>query len=181
MLMWNIERLGMSLFSLDPRRSDSSGVNQMKHAASAAGEILRGLQPYDRVHVVVGFGDGAVAAARLVLRDSLAPALVALVPGTPGNAETEGQEEVWQQLLRPADHRRDVLVLESMCNSPTSRLDQARFSQRQTVLMLPQYDGWLSRRMSSACPPNPAQAIGMDYQLTSVVMDWLRRTVRFPQ
>ena len=121
-LVGSIERLGVLLFSLNPRRhsSDSSDVNQMKHAASAAGELFRGMKAYDRPQVIIGFADGAVAAARLILRDSLSAALVALVPGTPGNTQTEGQEVVWQELLRPVDHPRDVLVLESMCNSPTS-------------------------------------------------------------
>jgi len=183
LLMRSIERLGVSLFSLNPMRhsSDSSDVNQMKHAASAAGEIFRGMKPYDRPQVVVGFGDGAVAAARLVLRDSLPAALVALVPGIPGNTQTEGQEVVWQELLRPVDRPRDVLVLESMCNSPTSPLAEARFRERQTVLMLPQYDGWLSRRMSSACPASPAHAVGMDHEVISMVTDWLKRTVIFPE
>lgn len=182
-LMWSIERLGVSLFSLNPTRhsSDRSDVYQMKHAASAAGEIFRGMQPYNRPQVVIGFADGAVAAARLVLRDSLRAALVALVPGTPGNVQTEGQEVVWQELLRPVDHPRAVLVLESMCNSPTSPLAETRFRHRQTVLMLPQYDGWLSRRMSSACPASPAHAVGMDYEVISLVADWLKRTVRFSE
>jgi hypothetical protein len=135
----------------------------------------------ERPQVVIGFADGAVAAARLILRDSLSAALVALVPGTRGNAATAGQDVVWQELRRPVDHPRAVLVLESMCNSPTSWLAQAGFRERQTVLLLPQYDGWLSRRMSSACPASPAQAVGMDYELTSTVTDWLRRTVRFPE
>jgi hypothetical protein len=183
LLMGTIERLGVSLFSLNPMRHspDTSDVNQMKHAASAAGEIFRGMKPYDRPQVVIGFADGAVAAARLILRDSLSAALVALVPGTPGNARTEGQEVVWQELLRPVDHPRAVLVLESMCNSPTSPLAEARFSQRQTVLLLPQYDGWLFRRMSSACPASPAHEVGTDYEVISIVTDWLKRTVIFSE
>ncbi len=183
MLMWNVERLGVSLFSLNPTRhsSDSSDVNGMKHAASAAGERLRDMKPYHRPQVIIGFGDGAVAAARLILRDSLSAALVALAPATSGNAATAGQDAVWQELLRPVDHPRALLVLESMCNSPTSALAEAPFRQRQTVLMLPQYDRWLSRRMSSACPASPAQAVGLDYEVISLVMDWLRRTVRFSE
>jgi hypothetical protein len=182
-LLWNIERMGVSLFSLNPMRysSDNSDVDQMKRAASAAGEIFRGMKPYHRPQVVIGFADGAVAAARLVLRDSLPAALVALVPGTPGNTQTEGQEVVWQELLRPVDHPREMLVLESTCNSPTSPLAEARFRQRQTVLLLPQYDGWLSRRMSSACPGSPAHAVGMDHEVISMLTDWLKRTVTFPQ
>jgi hypothetical protein len=181
-LMWSIERLGVSLFSLNPMRhsSDKPDVNQMKHAASAASEVFRGMKPYERPQVLIGFGDGAVAAARLILRDSLSAALVALVPSTPGDAATAEQDVVWQDLLRPVDHPRAVLVLESMCNSPTTWLAQAGFRERQTVLMLPQYDGWLSQRMSSACPASPAHAIGMDYEVISIVTDWLRRTLRFP-
>ena len=183
MLMWNTERLGVSLFSLDPTRpaSDSSAVDQMKHAATASGAVFRGMKPHHRPQIIIGFGDGAVAAARLVLRDSLSAALVALVPATSGKAATAVQDVVWQELLRPVDHPRAVLVLESMCNSPTSALAEARFRQRQTVLLLPQYDGWLSRRMSSACPATPAHAVGMDYEVESLVMDWLRRTVRFSE
>ncbi len=182
MLMWNIERLGVSLFSLDPtRHSPGSSVNQTKHAASAAGDVFRRMKPHHRPQIVIGFADGAVAAARLILRDSLSAALVALVPATPGNAVTSGQDVVWQELLRPVDHPRAALVLESMCNSPNSWLAQAGFREHQTILMLPQYDGWLSRRMSSACPATPAQAVGMDYALTSIVLDWLKRTVRFAE
>jgi hypothetical protein len=86
--------------------------------------------------------------------------ILAVGSSTPGDVAAAGQEVIWQELLRPIDPR-DVLVLESMCNSPTNPLAQAGYRQRQTVLLLPQYDGWLSQRMSSACPPSPAKAIGM--------------------
>ncbi len=181
-LIWNIERLGVSLFSLNPapRHSDSSDVKGMTHAASVAGEIFRGMKAHDRPQVVIGFADGAIAAARLVLRDSLSAAVVALMPAT-SNATAGGQERIWQELLRPTDRPRDVLVLESMCNTSSSWLAQADYRQRQTILILPQYDGWLSPRMSSACPASPVHAVGMDYQLTSIVMDWLKRTLIFPE
>jgi hypothetical protein len=182
-LLWSIGRIGVSLFSLHPTSyaSDSVQVGQMKRQAFAAAEVFRGLRPGARPQVFIGFADGAAAAARLLLRDSLSAGLVALVPSTPGDSATAAQEVLWQELLRPSDHPRPVLVLESMCNSPTTWLTQVPFRRRQTVLMLPQYDGWLSQRTSSMCPKTPVDAVGMDYELISIVIEWLRRTVGFPQ
>jgi hypothetical protein len=181
-LLWAVERLGVSLFSLHPtpQAPGTSHVDQMKRDALAAFEIFRGMRPGQRPQVFIGFAEGASAAARLLLRDSLSAGLVALVPSTPGDSATTAQEVLWQELLAPTDHPRPVLVLESMCNTPITWLAQASFRRRQTVLMLPQYDGWLSRRTTSACPRTPAYPVAMDYELTSIVIDWLRRTVGFP-
>jgi hypothetical protein len=87
----------------------------MMASASKAFEVFRYLGPWDRPQVIVGFADGAAAAARLLLRDTLPAALVALAPSTKGDSATAGH------------------------------------------------------------------AVGMDYELTSIVIDWLRRTVLFPQ
>jgi hypothetical protein len=183
MLLWSIERLGVSLFSLQPTSQSVDGfrVDQMKRQALAAFEILRGLPPGGRPQVFIGFADGAAAAARLLLRDSSSAALVALVPSTPGDSSTAAQEVLWEELLRQSDQPRPVLVVESMCNSPTTALTQIGYRRRQTILMLPQYDGWLSQRTSLACPSTPVRAVGMDYELTSIVIEWSRRTVGFPQ
>jgi hypothetical protein len=181
MLMWNIERLGVSLFSLQPTSQsvDSLTVDQMKRKASAASQILRILPPGDQPQVFIGFADGAVAAARLLLRDSLSAALVALVPSTPADSSAAAQEELWEELLYQSAYPRPVLVLESMCNSATSGLTRITYRRRQTILVLPQYDAWLSQRNSSACPSIPTRTVGMDYELISIVIEWLRRTVTF--
>jgi hypothetical protein len=182
MLMWSIERLGVSLFSLQPISQSADGllhVDQMKRQASAASEILRNLPLEDRPQVFIGFAEGAAAAARLLLRDSLSAALVALVPSTPSDSSTAAQEVLWEELLRQSAQPRPVLVLESMCNSATSGLTRITYRQRQTILVLPQYDAWLAQRNSSACPRTPTRAVGMDYELIAIVIEWLRRTVGF--
>ena len=119
-------------------------------------------------------------AAQLLLRDSSSAALVALVPSTPTGSSTVQQEDLWEELLRPRNQPRPMLVVESMCNSPTTVLAQIGYRHRQTILLVPQYDGWLSQRTSSACPGTPVRTVGMDYELMSIVTGWLRRTVRFP-
>jgi hypothetical protein len=183
MLLWSVERLGVSTFSLQPalQSVDSLRGDQMKRQALVAFEILRSLPPGGRPHVFIGFATGANAAARLLLRDSMPAALVALVPSTSGDSSTSNEEVLWDELLRPSDHPRPVLVLESMCNSPTTSLPHIGYRRRQTILMLPQYDGWLSQRTSLACPTTPVRGVGMDYELIFILMAWLKGTIGFPQ
>jgi hypothetical protein len=181
-LLWHIERLGVSLFSLHPTRqaSESSDVDQFSQDALATFDTLRGLPPWGRPRVFIGFADGAVAAARELQRDSSSAALIALAPSL-GEGATAAQEVLWQELLSPTDLSRPVLVLESLCNIPNSGLAQVGSGRRVTLLLLPQYDGWLSRQALPACSTTPAHSAGMDYELISVLTNWLRQTVAFPE
>jgi hypothetical protein len=169
-LIGPIERLGVSLFSLGPARRSSGGPE-------AAFFIFRGMRPVDRPQAIIGFAEGARAAARLLLRDSSSAALVALAPATGASA---AQEQTWEEMLSAPAQPRAVLVLESLCNADSS-VARTVFRERQTILVLPQYDGWLARRSSAACPPAPVSAVGMDYELMSILTDWLKRTVSFPE
>jgi hypothetical protein len=180
-LIWNIERLHASLFSLHPRHKSGNSDDQMKQDALAAFQIFRDMQPWARPDLFIGFADGARAAAQMLLRDSLPAGLVALAPLTSSDRGTRAQDALWLELLRPADHPRPVMVLESMCNGPFTWLAQAAFQRRQTILILAQYDGWLSQRTTSACPKTPTRPM-MDYDLISMVIDWMSRehTLRFP-
>lgn len=182
-LIWNIERIHASVFSLQPRHksTDTNHLDQMNQRAVAAFEVFRQMRPWNRPDLFIGYADGARAAAQLLLRDSLSAGLVALVPSAPRDSASMAQQALWEELLRPADHPRPVLVLESMCNSPFTWLAQVAFQRRQTILILPQYDGWLSQRTTSACPKTPTRPM-MDYELISMVIDWMSRehTLRFP-
>ena len=183
-LIWNIERIHASVFSLQPRHqsTDTHHLDQMNESALAAFEVFRQMQPWDRPGLFIGYADGARAAAQLLLRDSLSAGLVALVPSTPKDSSSMAHHALWEELLRPADHPRPVLVLESICNSPFTWLAKVGYQRRQAILILPQYDGWLSQRTTSACPKIPMRPI-MDYESISMVIDWIRRahTLRFPE
>lgn len=180
MLLSNIERLGVSTFSLQPKFQsvDTLRTDQLERDASVAFEILQSLAA-GRPQAFIGFADGGAVAAQLLLRDSSSAGLVALVPSTSGGS-TMWQEDSWEELLRPRQRPRPMLIVESTCNTPTTVLGRMGYRHDQTILLVPQYDGWLSQRTSSDCPSTPVRTIGMDYELMSIVTEWLRRTVVFP-
>lgn len=173
-LLWNIEGIGVSLFSLSPE------VDQATQYSGALFDILRRLPPSARPQVFIGFAQGAIAAARMLQSDSSSTALIGLAPSL-GASASAPQSAFWQEMVSPANHTRPVLVLESVCNTSGNGLAQVGTGQRVTVLLLPQYDGWLSRRASAACPTTPTHAAGMDYELMSLLTNWLRQTVVFPE
>ncbi|MFL5491135.1 MAG: hypothetical protein ACJ8AV_06950 [Gemmatimonadales bacterium] len=172
-LVGQLDRMSASLFTL---RSKS-----ISEGSSAAFEAFQRLPPWEQPQVIIGFGDGAVAAARLLTRDSSRSALLALAPAYPGDSAGGAQAALWQELFRSAHYRGTVLVLESECNRSKAGLNLVDHSERGTVLILPQYDGWLAQRRSGTCPAAPTQAVALDYHSLALITDWLKRTLHYPQ
>jgi hypothetical protein len=164
------------------RGLDESGVSLLSLRAgydSAAFDALRALPPGDRPQVVIAFGERAVAAARFLAKDSLTAAFVALAPGA--SMPAAELTRIWSALLQSSKLPRDILVLESGCDSSAAWLAPVTHQYRQTALVLPDHDAWLSPKTSTACPAAPTRGVGMEYELTALVMDWVRRNVGFPE
>lgn len=166
-LLNGLGRTGVSLLSLRPG------------ADSTAFDVLRALPPGEKPQVVIAFGERAVAAARLLVTDSLSAAFVALAPGA--SAPLAELARIWSELLQSSRVQRAILVLESGCDSSAAWLAHVEYRHRQTVLVLPQNDAWLTPKTSAACPAAPAHPIGLEYELTTLVLDWVKRNVGFPE
>jgi hypothetical protein len=180
-LLWLIDRMGVSIFSLQPRlAAEVTPAEQMQREASRAFDILQHLPPQARPQVYIGFGDGATAAARLLLHDSSSAALLALVPLAPVGAALSKQQSLLQELLAPTAYPRTVLVIESICNAGAWAA-QTTHTGRHTVLLLPEYDGWLADRRTAVCPTTPFRTAPLTYELGYLVTNWLQQTVGFPQ
>jgi hypothetical protein len=181
-LLWLIDRMGVSIFSLKPRRGVGvTPAEQMQREASRAFDILEHLPPAARPRVYIGFGDGATAAARLLLHDSSSASLIALSPLAPVGGALSQQQPLMQQLLAPTAYLRTVLVIESMCNGAGAWAAQTTHTHRHTVLLLPEYDGWLADRRTAVCPTTPSRTAPLTYELGYLVTDWLQHTVVFPE
>lgn len=185
-LMRAIQDQGFSLFSLAPQRtpSDTAQGDQMTQNASEMFDVFRGQSVLYQPRALIGFGDGALAAARQISRESPSPAFVALVPSTGADTGSTAREALWKNLRRALEPQpRPVLVLESPCNRlfMDRWLTEYNFPWGQTILLLPQYDRWLGQRTGSACATSPPAVAVMALDLAPLVADWLRRTVTFPQ
>jgi hypothetical protein len=164
------------------RGLDDTGVSLLSVRAgsdSAAFNAFRTLPPGNQPQIVIAFGERAAAAAHVLARDSLPAALVALAPGA--SAPTAELSQTWAALLQSSTLPRAILVLESACDSSASWLAHMKHQYRQTILVLPDHDAWLAPKSSADCPVTPAHSVGIEYELTALVLDWVRRNTGFPE
>jgi hypothetical protein len=166
-LMDGLGRLGVSLFSV---RSDSDSV---------ALDALRALPLAEQPHVIIAFGERSISAVRFLAADSFLTSFVALAPGS--GAPSIDLASEWSRMLQSRKLPRAILVLESGCDSSAVWLAQIRHHYRQTVLVLPDHDAWLAPKTSAACPTAPTSGVGMEYELATLVLDWVRRNTGFPE
>ena len=166
-LLRGLDDVGVSLLSL---RAGSDSI---------AFDALRALPLGSRPHVVIAFGERAVTAARFLAKDSSLVSFVALAPGS--GASSAELSQAWSALLKSNKLPRAILVVESGCDSSASWLAHVKHQYRQTILVLPDHNAWLAPRTSPDCPVTPAHSVGMEYELTALVLDWVRRNVGFPE
>jgi pimeloyl-ACP methyl ester carboxylesterase len=158
------------------REQSDTGLRTFEAAAEHSLALIReAAGPSGSPRAIVGFGEGAVVAARLALRSPESLVLVALAPSVrmPGGKSWHRQPR-WDDLLLARDRPRISLVVQSPCNGPVPQALLDRSGYMSPVVIFANLDGWLSPTYRSQCAPafDPSgRAAGMT--IAPFVAEWL--------
>lgn len=187
-LISQIRARGFSYFSFVPRADSAAGAgidDSLGPFEESAARILTLLRqaapPGGAPHAIIGFGEGAIVAGRLVARDPLLRYLVALVPSVrAGGADSGRREARWDDVVLARERLPSMLLVHSPCNGavPQGLLDG--FGLRYPVMVLANFDGWLAPAFRGRCTP-AFERSGRAASLTFApfVMEWLRPLLPF--
>ena len=187
-LVAQIRARGFSWFSFVqsadsvPREGSDTGLRAFEAAAEHSLALLRDAAgPSGSPRAIVGFGEGAMVAARLAVRSPESLVLVALVPSVrTAGGNSWRREPRWDDVLLARDRPRISLVVQSPCNGPVPQALLDRSGYLSPVVIFANLDGWLSPTFRSQCAPAfdaSGRTAGMT--IAPFVAEWLVPQLHF--
>jgi hypothetical protein len=137
-------------------------------------------RPGGAPRAIIGFGEGAIAAARLIARDSAPLYLVALVPSVRGAGADSGRREPrWDDVLLARDRLPLMLVVHSPCNGSVPQTLLSGDGFMHPVVIFAKLDGWLAPTFRWCTPgfERPGRTAGLTF--APFVVEWLQPWLPF--